>query len=196
MRVLVVDDEPVVRHVVRRCLLREGFEVVEASDADGALAALALDQVEVVVLDLHLPGTSGLELLPLLRGVDPDLHVIMLTGAATEADRVRGLVSGADDYVVKPFSPRELAARVLAVGRRRAASWQEVLQFGGLRIDRVARRVTLDGDEVELTRREHDLLSHLAANPERTFSREELLRAVWGSSAEWQGEATVTEHMR
>lgn len=196
MRVLIVDDDPIVRQVIRRSLLREGFDVLEVADADAAMATLAQGPIDVVVLDLHLPGTSGLELLPTLREHHPDVHVLMLTGAATEADRVRGLVSGADDYMVKPFSHRELAARVIAVGRRRAGAAPLVVDAGELRIDARARQVTAEGAPVELTRREFDLLAYLAAHPDQNFTRAELLRAVWGSSAEWQSEATVTEHVR
>ena len=196
MLVLVVDDDPEVRGLVRRSLEREAFSVVEAGDAEEAQRVSQQGPFDAAVLDVGLPGTSGLELLHLLRRTDPGLPVILLTGAGAEADRVHGLVSGADDYVVKPFSVRELVARVMAVARRRAAPPAPAVEVGGLRLDVAARRATMHGKPVELTRREFELLLHLASHPGQTFSREHLLRTVWASSAEWQGEATVTEHVR
>lgn len=196
MRVLVVDDEPDIRLVVRDGLERHGFHVVEAGDADEALRSTLANPADVAVLDLHLPGTSGLELMGQLRQRDPYLRVIILTASGSEADRVLGLVSGADDYMVKPFSANELAARVLAVGRRRGPTRAGVIAAGGLRIDVAARTVTIGGEAVALTPREFDLLYHLAANPGRAFSRAELLQAAWASSSAWQGETTVTEHVR
>lgn len=196
MSVLVVDDDPDVRYLVRHGLERARFEVVEAGDAEGALQVAQGCRVDVAVLDLDLPGMTGLKLMSELRRRYPGLHVIILTAAISEADRVQGLASGADDYVVKPFSAPELAARVAAVGRRRAQIPAAVIDTSGLRIDIAARAVSVDGQPVELTPREFDLLRHLAVHPDRAFSRAELLRAVWASSSEWQSEATVTEHVR
>jgi DNA-binding response OmpR family regulator len=192
---MVVDDDKVIRDVVRRTLEREGLHVVEAKDGEEALLRSVEAPVDVAVVDIHMPKMSGYELVEQLRVKDPRLHVIMLTAAGTEAERVRGLVGGADDYVVKPFSPRELAARVLAAGRRLES---QVPSRGAdrVRIDPVARVVTVEGAPIALTRREFDLINFLAAHPGRTFTRAQLLRAVWESSAEWQSEATVTEHVR
>lgn len=195
VRVLVVDDDENVRRVVRRGLEREGFEVVEAADGPQALAA-ASRGTDLAVLDVNMPGMSGLDVLAELRRRDPRLHVIMLTGAAGEADRVRGLVSGADDYMVKPFSTRELAARAIAVRRRAETAASQVLDFGALSVDLAARQVTSRGRTIDLTRREFDLLSHLATNPSRAFSRTDLLEQAWESSPDWQNERTITEHVR
>ena len=196
MRVLVVDDDPATRTLVRRVLEREGCDVVEAGDGRAALAAISDPDLALVVLDANLPDTSGFDLLPELRHHAPDLYVLMLTAAGSEDDRVRGLTTGADDYVVKPFSPRELGARVNAVRRRLAASGSTVIDAGELRIDIAARAVTKRGVALDLRRKEFDLLCHLVTHAGRAFSRGELLRAVWGSSAEWQTPATVTEHIR
>lgn len=193
---LVVDDDEHIREVVRRGLLREGCEVVEAADGSAALRIVEAQPLDVVVLDVDLPGSSGLDVLAELRRTGTDLHVILLTAAGTEQDRVLGLVSGADDYVVKPFSVRELGARVTAAHRRRAEPLAQLLQFDHVRIDTTAREVSVDGRPIALARRELDLLIHLATHPGRTFSRQELLQRVWGSSAEWQTAATVTEHVR
>ena len=196
MRVLVVDDDADVRTVVRSALGRAGVEVIEASTAAEALAHVSAHPPDLVVLDLHLPDGAGLEVLAAMRVIDASLYVIILTGDGKEVDRVRGLMSGADDYMVKPFSPRELAARVLAVDRRRTDSTPPAITIGDLTIDRGARTVTRAGVPVALPRLELDLLVHFATHPGQTFTRQELLRAVWGSSAEWQKEATVTEHVR
>ena len=193
---LVVDDDESIREIVRIVVEREGFEVVEAADGAGARAHVDAGQVDLAVLDLHLPDVSGLDLLAQLRERDPDVQVIILTGAGSETDRVLGLVSGADDYVVKPFSVRELGARILACSRRRSAKAPRVIELGDLRIDLAARSVTVGGSPVELPRRELDLLVHLACHPGQTFTREDLLHAVWGSSAKWQKATTVTEHVR
>lgn len=196
MKVLVTDDEPEIRALVRRALERDGHDVTEAGDGPAALRAASGADFDVALLDVALPGMSGLEVLEELRSQHLDVHVIMLTGAAAEADRVLAFVSGADDYVVKPFSVRELAARLLAHERRLHGQRPQVLEAGGLRIDMRARQVDLHGTAVDLTRREFDLLVHLVSNPRRTFSRRELLESVWGSSPDWQSEATVTEHVR
>lgn len=196
MRVLVVDDDAAVRRVVRRTLQRADHEVLEAADGDAAIRAQGA-RPDVAILDLGLPDTNGFDLMAELRHRDPELPVIILTGAASEEDRVRGLVSGADDVVLKPFSGPELAARVHAVARRR-----QTLADGsagdpsGIRLDVDARTVWVGGEPIDLTRREFDLLHHLVQHPGRAFTRAELLQAVWASSADWQSEATVTEHVR
>jgi DNA-binding response OmpR family regulator len=197
-RVLVVDDEPTVRDVVVQYLRRDGHEVTEAADGREALQLLAEQPPDLVVLDLMLPGVDGLDILRRLRATS-DVPVIMLTALAEERHRVTGLELGADDYVVKPFSPRELAARVNGVLRRSAGRSETppaVLEFDGLRIDGSAREVHLDGTLVETTPKEFDVLAFLAASPRRVFSRADLLREVWQSSPEWQDPATVTVHVR
>ncbi len=197
-RVLVVDDEPTVREVVAGYLRRDGHEVSEAADGPTALELLASDTFDLVVLDMMLPGVNGLDILRRIRSMG-DMPVIMLTARAEESDRVAGLELGADDYVVKPFSPRELAARVNGVLRRAAPKTvpvSEVLEFDGLAIDNRSREVRRDGDLVEMTPKEFDVLAHLAASPRQVFSRADLLRDVWQSSPDWQDPATVTVHVR
>jgi DNA-binding response OmpR family regulator len=196
-RVLVVDDDATVSDVVRRYLERADFEVTLAADGPGALAAAAAHRPDLVVLDLMLPGMDGLEVCRRLRERDPDLPVVMLTALGEEADRVVGLSLGADDYVTKPFSPRELVLRVQSVLRRatRAAEpTAEVLEDGDLYLD-VARRVArLRGQPLALTVREFDLLAFLMRHPGRAFRRSELLEAVWGWT--FGDQSTVTVHMR
>lgn len=195
-RILVVDDEPRVREVVANYLLRDGYLVKTA--ADGATAGRYLSEFkpDLVVLDLMLPAVSGFDVMAEIRS-HGNLPVILLTARAEEADRVAGLELGADDYVVKPFSPRELVARVRSVMRRAMPQTSSgPLDFDGVQID-VARRVaSVDGTAVELTAKEFDLLAFLAAHAQRVFSRGELLEQVWGSSAEWQDPATITVHVR
>lgn len=196
-RVLIVDDEPRVREIAASYLSNDGFEVREASDGDEARGDLTEFRPDLVVLDIMFPGASGLDLLTEIRRDAPETAVILLTARADESDRVVGLELGADDYVVKPFSPRELVARVRSVLRRsRPPGLEGPSEFGSLRIDPVARQVTLDHQVVELTAREFDLLAFLAAHPNRVFSRAELLDNVWDSSPEWQDPATVTVHVR
>jgi DNA-binding response OmpR family regulator len=196
--VLVVDDEPTVREVVAGYLRRDGHTVSEAADGVTALQLLEADPPDLVVLDMMLPGVNGLDLLRHIRA-NGDIPVIMLTARAEEADRVAGLELGADDYVVKPFSPRELAARVNGVLRRaapRSVSTAVPLRFDGLTIDVRAREVHLDGAVVDMTPKEFDVLAHLASSPREVFSRADLLRDVWQSSPDWQDPATVTVHVR
>ena len=197
-RVLVVDDEPTVREVVAGYLRRDGHIVSEAADGPTALALLESESPDLVVLDMMLPGINGLDILRRIRQMG-DMPVIMLTARAEESDRVAGLELGADDYVVKPFSPRELAARVNGVLRRaapRPAPLSDLIEFDGLSIDTRSREVRRAGELVELTPKEFDVLAHLAASPRRVFSRADLLRDVWQSSPDWQDSATVTVHVR
>lgn len=196
--VLVVDDEPTVREVVVGYLRRDGHDVMEAADGTTALELLENQAFDLVVLDMMLPGVNGLDILRRIRSMG-DMPVIMLTARAEESDRVAGLELGADDYVVKPFSPRELAARVNGVLRRAApkvASTKETIEFDGLVIDNRAREVLLAGELVDMTPKEFDVLAHLAASPRQVFSRADLLRDVWDSSPDWQDPATVTVHVR
>ena len=197
--VLVVDDEPMVREVVARYIALDGHEVHEAADGDEALRWLDQHRPDLVVLDVMLPGTDGLTILRWLRDTS-DIPVILLTACAEEVDRLLGLELGADDYVVKPFSAREVAARVRTVLRRtqgsdRGSGAPTTLDFGALRIDVPSRTVTVDGAEVALTAKEFDLLALLAASPRRVYSRNQLLELVWDSSSDYQDPATVTVHV-
>lgn len=196
--VLVVDDEPMVREVVCRYLALDGLNVHEAADGDAALAWLADHRPDLVVLDVMLPGVDGLTILRRVRA-SGDIPVILLTARAEEIDRIVGLELGADDYVVKPFSPRELAVRVRAVLRRsqRSAVAEDPapLEFGELRIDPRSREVFVAGELVALTPKEFDLLRLLARSPRQVFSRRQLLEQVWESSPDYQDPATVTVHV-
>jgi DNA-binding response OmpR family regulator len=194
--VLVVDDEPIVREVVVRYLAREGYRTLEAGDGETARAAIETAGPDLVVLDVMLPGTDGLELCRWIRS-SSDLPVIMLTARGEEADRIVGLELGADDYVTKPFSPRELAARVRTVLRRAAPSdgGVERLAFGDVELERETREVRNAGGEVRLTAKEFDLLWFLASHPRRVFSRDQLMTSVWGYAAALDT-GTVTVHIR
>jgi DNA-binding response OmpR family regulator len=194
--VLVVDDEPIVREVVVSYLRREGYRTLEAGDGDAARALIEREPLSLVILDVMLPGTDGFELCRWLRARS-DLPVILLTARGEETDRIVGLELGADDYVTKPFSPRELAARVRTVLRRAApgVSVRERLAFDGLEIDAQAREVRRDGELLRLTAREFDLLWFLASHPRQVFSRDQLMERVWGYAAALDT-GTVTVHVR
>jgi len=194
--VLVVDDEPMVREVVTRYLERDGFTVRSAADGAEALLQLTTDRPDLVVLDVMLPLVGGLDVLTEIRRQTDDVAVILLTANGEEEDRIRGLELGADDYIVKPFSPRELTARVRSVLRRASPSSQTSVDTNGLSVDPRSRKALLHGEPVDLTRREFDLLAFLASNPGQVFSRAQLLDHVWDSSTEWQDPATVTVHVR
>jgi DNA-binding response OmpR family regulator len=194
--VLVVDDEPIVREVVVRYLEREGYRTLEAANGDRARELVERESPQLVVLDLMLPGTDGLALCRWIRSRS-DLPVIMLTARGEEADRIVGLELGADDYVTKPFSPRELAARVRTVLRRATppVPKQERLSFDGLAIDAASREVRKAGRPLQLTAKEFDLLWFLASHPQRVFSRDQLMDRVWGYEAALDT-GTVTVHVR
>lgn len=198
--VLVVDDEPMVREVVARYLEQDGHTVVEAADGDAGLAWLADHRPDLVVLDVMLPGADGLTILRHLRE-QGDVPVILLTARTEEVDRVVGLEMGADDYVVKPFSAREVAARVRTVLRRAATAAparseaDQLIEHHRLRIDLGARTVAAAGTDVALTAKEFDLLALLAGSPRQVFSRRQLLEQVWDSAPEYQDPATVTVHV-
>src|SRR5213080_3468887 len=183
--VLVVDDEPIVREVVVKYLEREGFRTLEAADGDRARELLERDTPGLVVLDLMLPGTDGLELCRWIRSRS-DLPVIMLTALGEEADRVVGLELGADDYVTKPFSPREVTARIKAILRRcstgvvAAPEDSAPLVAGDITIDPRTREAEARGVPLTLTALEFDLLAFLARHPREVFTREQLLDHVWG----------------
>jgi DNA-binding response OmpR family regulator len=194
--VLVVDDEPIVRDVVVRYLEREGYATLEAVDGNDARRLVERESPDLVVLDVMLPGTDGLELCRWIRARS-ELPVIMLTARGEEADRIVGLELGADDYVTKPFSPRELAARVRTVLRRSRSGHfaAERLSFGDVEIDAHTREVRKSGVEVRLTAKEFDLLWFLASHPRRVFGRDQLMSRVWGYEAALDT-GTVTVHVR
>jgi DNA-binding response OmpR family regulator len=199
-RVLVVEDDSTVSEVVTRYLEREGFVVESAYDGQTALERALAEPPELVVLDLMIPGPDGFEVLRRLRADAPaPVPVIILTARGEEADCVSGLEVGADDYVTKPFSPRELTARVKAVLRRAgspttAAGGPAVLRAGDLVVDTAARQVHVAGRPAALTAREFDLLVHLMRHPRQAFRREELLEQVWGFT--YGDTSTVTVHVR
>jgi PAS domain S-box-containing protein len=195
MRLLIVDDDAAVRRLVSNRLERQGVSVTSAATSATALEEIRHTVFDVAMLDLELPDGSGLDLLHRLRELDAPTHIIILSAARSEADRVRALDLGADDYVVKPFFVSELAARVLAVRRRQDVAKDTRLRHGRILIDLAARQVTVDDVPISLPAKEFDLLAFLAARPSHVFSRGELLRAVWCSAADWQQVATVTEHV-
>jgi DNA-binding response OmpR family regulator len=194
--VLVVDDEPIVRDVVTRYLRRDGFETLEAESGEQARTILESRSPALVVLDVMLPGINGLDLCQWIRTTS-NLPVILLTARGEEADRIIGLELGADDYVTKPFSPRELAVRVRNVLRRTSAApaATEAMRFGEIEVDGGSREVTRAGERLRLTAREFDLLWFLASHPRRVFSRDQLMNKVWGYEAALDT-GTVTVHVR
>lgn len=198
-RILVVDDEPTIAEIVSRYLERAGFETRVAADGHAALARASTWHPDLVVLDLMLPGLDGLEVMRLLREAGgPRVAIILLTAKGEQADRIDGLRLGADDYVVKPFSPAELVARVEAVLRRNEPDDdgpEPVLRFGELEIDPAGRRVIVDGEEVVLTQREFDLLAFLAHHPGQVFTRDQLMEQVWRFTF-YSDTSTVTVHIR
>ena len=195
--ILVVDDEPIVREVVVRYLERDGFRTVEASTGDEAQRLLEREPPALIVLDVMLPGIDGFELCRWIRSRS-DLPILMLTARGEEADRIVGLELGADDYLTKPFSPRELAVRVRNLLRRAANPDNNVggaLQFDDVEIDAATREVRKRGERLKLTLKEFDLLWFLAAHPRRVFSRDQLMNEVWGYRSELDT-GTVTVHVR
>jgi two-component system phosphate regulon response regulator PhoB len=196
--VLVVDDEPDIREVIRFALEGAGFRVFEAGHADDARRLLTSENPDLLVLDWMLPGRSGLELAqqlkqsPKTRG----LPIIMVSARGQEEDRVRGLDMGADDYIAKPFSPREMVARVNAVLRRAMPEEPaDMIEIGGLRIDNVSHRVTADGERIEVAPTEYRLLYFFMTHVDRAFSRSQLLDQVWGDQV-YVEERTVDVHVR
>ena len=195
--ILVVDDEPTIAEIVARYLQRAGYEARIASDGTEALALAAERTPDLVVLDLMLPGVDGLDVLRKLHSDGGRTPVVLLTARGEESDRITGLRLGADDYIVKPFSPRELVARVDAVLRRAIPDHDDgpPLRFEGLEIEPSARRVLAAGREVALTAREFDLLLFFARNPGKVFTRDQLMEAVWQYPF-WTDATTVTVHVR
>lgn len=202
---LVVDDDEGVRTSVTWALEADGFDVVAVDNGLAAMREIDAQRPSLMVLDLSLPGLGGLDVLTRLRTSEAQkgerhLPIIVLSGRDSETDRIVGLDLGADDYLVKPFSPGELAARARSVLRRSAdqgvAGKQPFRPTGtGVEIDRESRNVWVDGTAVELAAKEFELLAYLVDHPRRACSRSELLAAVWSSSTGWQTEATVTEHV-
>jgi DNA-binding response OmpR family regulator len=196
--VLVVDDEPTIRDVVSRYLVRAGYRAEVAADGAEALSLAQIMRPDLVVLDVMLPAPDGIEVLRRLRAESSSPAVIMLTAKGEESDRISGLRLGADDYVVKPFSPAELVARIDAVLRRvdpQPDDAAEPLRFGSLEIDRASRRVVVDGEEAALTQIEFDLLTFLAEHPGQVFSRNQLMESVWRYPF-YSDTSTVTVHVR
>jgi DNA-binding response OmpR family regulator len=194
-RILVVEDEPMVAEVVERYLRRDGHDVTLAFDGQSGVEQFEQHGADLVLLDLMLPRLDGTAACRRIRERS-DVPIIMLTARGEESDRLRGLDLGADDYVTKPFSPREVAARVRAVLRRTSDGERRprVLDFDDLTIDSQRRAVTVGGRPVSLTAREFDILYHLASNPSQVFTRERLLVSLWGD--DFEGDAsTVTVHM-
>ena len=197
-RILVVDDEETIAEVVCRYLARAGYEAISTGDGNEALALALESRPDLVVLDLMLPGMDGLEVMRRLRAYPgPSPAIILLTARGEESDRVIGLRLGADDYVVKPFSPAELVARVDAVLRRSEVGPEReaVVELGELRIDPVARQAFVRGELASLTLREFDLLHFLARHPGQVFSRDQLMDSVW-QYAFYTDTSTVTVHIR
>jgi DNA-binding response OmpR family regulator len=196
-QVLVVDDEPHIRAVLRGYLEAAGFAVAEAGDGEAAVAAVRRVPPDLVLLDVMLPGLDGIEVLRQLRTFS-DVYVILVTARTEEVDKLVGLAVGADDYITKPFSPREVAARVKAVLRRDRGAREApaaVLRFDGLSIDKDAREVRVDGAVVNLSALEFDVLTALADTPGRVFSRRQLLEGVWGYDF-YGDERVVDVHIR
>ena len=201
-KILVVEDDRILREALRYNLVAAGYEVVVASDGGEGLVSARQNSPDVVVLDLMLPSLSGMEVCKALRRDGSILPIIMLTARDSEIDRIGGLESGADDYVTKPFSMRELIARVTAQIRRMQMimsisqnATDEIIDLGELVINRASRNVTLNGKSVDLRPREFDLLTHMAANPGRVYTRDQLLHDVWGF--EYIGDTrTVDVHVR
>jgi DNA-binding response OmpR family regulator len=194
--ILVAEDDHSCRAALRHLFERSGYRVTEAADGPSSLQAVFQHSADLIILDLGLPGVDGNDVLAKIRRYS-GVPVIACSGHVSEDDRIRTLNLGADDFVVKPFSFPELEARVRAVLRRGGCEPADrTLHHGDLVIDRDARAVALREQVVPMTRKEFDLLAFLAASPGQVFSREDLLERVWGSTEEWQGCSTVTEHIR
>ena len=197
-RILVVEDEHAIREMIGFALKKAGLQFEEAADAEQALVAIASNPPDLVLLDWMLPGLNGVELARRLRReeVTAKLPIILLTARVEENDRVHGLEVGADDYITKPFSPRELIARINAVLRRSPAAGEETaLEFSGLQLDPVGHRVQADGRRLNLAPTEFRLLHFFMSNPNRVYSREQLLDRVWGRGI-FVEERTVDVHIR
>jgi two-component system phosphate regulon response regulator PhoB len=195
-KLLVADDEPAIREMVRFTLSRVGYECIEAEDAEQAKLLIVSENPDLLLLDVMMPGQSGLDLARELRSKDStkDLPIIMLTARCADHDKIRGLDVGADDYITKPFSPGELVARIKALLRRSSLD-QSVIEINGLRLNPETRDVTTGDSSVELSPAEFKLLQFLMARPERVFSRTQLLDRVWGED-KYVEDRTVDVHIR
>ena len=196
-KILIVEDEAPIREMIAFHLSRAGYETLEAADCRSARELLADERPDLALVDWMLPDMSGLELTRTLKRDDnnEDLAIIMLTARADEFDKVAGLEGGADDYVTKPFSPRELIARIQAVLRRSSASDSEVISAGSLELDTAGHRVSAGGDEIKLGPTEYRLLKFLVTHQDRVYSRTQLLDRVWGANV-YVEERTVDVHVR
>jgi two-component system response regulator ResD len=204
-KILIVDDEDRIRRLVRMYLERNALDVEEAEDGQVALDMALENHYDLIILDLMLPSLDGRDICAQLRQQGRDVPIIMLTASGEEMNRIQGFELGADDYVVKPFSPRELVMRVKALLKRSMtahvgeketpAAMSSVLTFNGLTINMDSRRVVCEGEEVSLTPKEYELLCYLAQRPEKVFSREELLRDVWNYQF-YGDQRTVDTHIK
>ncbi len=197
-QILIVEDELPIREMIAYGLRRAGFEVREAADSRSARSMLADQRPDLLLVDWMLPDMSGLELTRLVKRetATRDLPVIMLTARATEGDKIAGLDGGADDYVTKPFSPRELLSRINAVLRRSPGSSEgELVEIGGLTMDRAGHRVSAGGQQIELGPTEYRMLEFFMQNPERVFARAQLLDRIWGGNV-YIEERTIDVHIR
>ncbi|HKK04421.1 MAG: phosphate regulon transcriptional regulator PhoB [Gammaproteobacteria bacterium] len=197
-KILIVDDEQAIREMVSFALTRAGFEVLEAADAQQAQTVVADELPDLLLLDWMMPGVSGLDLARRLKREEltRDLPIIMLTARGEEEEKIRGLEVGADDYVTKPFSPRELVARIKAVMRRaNPQSGEEIIEFDGLKIDPAGHRVTAMGRALEMGPTEFRLLHFFVTHPDRVYSRSQLLDRVWGGNV-YIEERTIDVHIR
>jgi two-component system, OmpR family, phosphate regulon response regulator PhoB len=194
--ILVAEDDHSCRSALHHYFERSGYRVTEAADGPSSLRAVFQHSADLVILDLGLPGVDGPEVLAKIRRHSA-VPVIVCSGRDSEDERIRMLNLGADDFVVKPFSFAELEARVRAVLRRGSGEPTVTrMEHGGLVVDRDTRTVAIGSETIAMTRKEFDLLAFLAASPGQVFSREDLLERVWGSTEQWQGRSTVTEHVR
>lgn len=197
-RILIVEDEPAIREMVGVALSRADFELAEAGDATEAMISVSNEIPDLILLDWMLPGSSGLEVARRLKKDELTCHVpiIMLTARDEETDKITGLDTGADDYITKPFSPRELVARIKAVLRRTAPKTdEEAIEANGLRLDAASHRVTVDNKILEIGPTEYRMLHFFMSHPERVYSRGQLLDRIWGSNI-YVEERTVDVHIR
>ena len=193
MKILVVDDEALIRDVVREYLQLDGFSVVEASDGDEALDKFQQEQFDLVIMDIMMPKKDGFQTLKEMKQIK-DIPVLMLSARGEEFDKLIGFDLGIDDYVTKPFSPKELVARVKAITKRRDANPKRLV-FGGLELDDVAHEVKIDGSLINLTPKEYDLLKYFVTNNHIALSREQLLTNIWGYDF-YGDDRTVDTHVK